>query len=72
VATEQLGRVEKLLSSWPAEDRYLFLAKLNGVSARIIQRTLEQPPFNRFTAVTTVDSRFHRLRQRLVEHIREP
>jgi DNA-directed RNA polymerase specialized sigma24 family protein len=72
VAAEQLGRAEKLLSSWPAEDRYLFLAKLNGVSARVIQRTLEQPPFNSFTAVTTVDSRFHRLRQRLVEHIREP
>lgn len=71
-AAEQLGRAEKLLSSWPAEDRYLFIAKLNGVSARIIQRTLEQPPFNCFTAVTTVDSRFHRLRRRLIEHIREP
>jgi DNA-directed RNA polymerase specialized sigma24 family protein len=58
VAAEQLGRAEKLLSSWPAEDRYLFLAKLHGVSARVIQRTLEQPPFNSFTAVTTVDSQF--------------
>jgi DNA-directed RNA polymerase specialized sigma24 family protein len=72
VAAEQLGRAEKLLSSWPAEDRYLFLAKLNGVSTRVIQQTLERPPFNCFTAVTTVDSRFHRLRQRVVEHIREP
>ena len=71
VTAEQLGRAERLVSSWPTEDRYLFLAKLNGVSARIIQRTLEQPPFNSFTAVTTIDSRFHRLRQRLVEHIRE-
>ncbi|PYN52789.1 MAG: hypothetical protein DMD94_21135 [Candidatus Rokuibacteriota bacterium] len=72
VAAEQLGRAEKLLSSWPAEDRYLFIAKLNGLSARVIQRTLEQPPFNCFTAVTTIDSRFHRLRQRVMEHIREP
>lgn len=72
MAAEQLGRVEKILTSWSAEDRYLFLAKLNGVSARVIQRTLERPPFNCFTAVTTVDSRFHRLRQRLIEHIREP
>jgi DNA-directed RNA polymerase specialized sigma24 family protein len=72
VAAEQLDRAEKFLSSWPAEDRYLFIAKLNGVSARIIQRTLERPPFNCFTALTTVDSRFHRLRQRLIEHLREP
>jgi DNA-directed RNA polymerase specialized sigma24 family protein len=72
MAVEQLDRAEKLLSSWPAEDRYLFLAKLNGVSARVIQRTLERPPFNCFTALTTIDSRFHRLRQRLIEHLREP
>ncbi len=72
VAVEQLGRVEKILASWSAEDRYLFLAKLNGVSAQVIQRTLERPPFNYFAAVTTVDSRFHRLRQRLIEHIQEP
>jgi DNA-directed RNA polymerase specialized sigma24 family protein len=72
VATEQLGRVEKILASWSADDRYLFLAKLNGVSARVIQQTLERPPFNCFAAVTTVDSRFHRLRQRLIEDIREP
>jgi DNA-directed RNA polymerase specialized sigma24 family protein len=72
VATEQLGRAEKILASWSADDRYLFLAKLNGVSARVIQQTLERPPFNCFAAVTTVDSRFHRLRQRLIEDIGEP
>ena len=72
VAAEQLDRAERLLSSWPAQDRYLFLAKLNGVSARLIQQTLERPPFSSFAALTTIDSRFHRLRQRLVEHIREP
>jgi DNA-directed RNA polymerase specialized sigma24 family protein len=72
VAAEQLGRAEKLLLSWPAEDRYLFIAKLNGVSTRVIQQTLERPPFDFFIAVTTVDSRFHRLRRRVIEHIREP
>ncbi len=72
IAAEQLGRAEKLLRSWPAEDRYLFIAKLNGVSARLIQQTLQRPPFKFFTAVTTVDTRFYRLRQRVIEHIREP
>ena len=72
IATEQLGRAEKLLLSWPAEDRYLFIAKLNGVSARVIQQTLEKSPFRVSTGVTTIDTRFHRLRKRMMEHIREP
>jgi DNA-directed RNA polymerase specialized sigma24 family protein len=72
MAAEQLGRAEKLLLSWPAEDRYVFLAKLNGVSAKVIQQTLERPPFALFTALTTIDARFHRLRKRVIEHIREP
>ena len=71
IAAEQLGRAEKLLLSWSPEDRYLFIAKLNGVSARLIQQTLERPPFECFSAVTTVDTRYHRLRKRLIEHIRE-
>jgi DNA-directed RNA polymerase specialized sigma24 family protein len=71
IAAEQLGRAEKLLLSWSPEDRYLFIAKLNGVSTRLIQQTLERPPFECFTAVTTVDTRFHRLRKRLIQHLRE-
>ena len=71
IAAEQLGRAEKLLLSWSPEDRYLFIAKLNGVSARLIQQTLERPPFECFSAVTTVDTRYHRLRKRLIEHIQE-
>jgi DNA-directed RNA polymerase specialized sigma24 family protein len=71
IAVEQLGRAEKLLLGWPPEDRYLFIAKLNGVSARTIQQTLERPPFACFFAVTTVDTRYHRLRKRLIEHFRE-
>jgi len=72
IAAEQLVRAEKLLLSWPPEDRYLFIAKLNGASATVIKQTLERPPFDHFTAVTTVDTRFHRLRKRMIEHIREP
>lgn len=72
IATELLERAEKLLLSWPPEDRYLFIAKLNGVSARIIQQTLGRPPFEFFTAVTTVDTRFHRLRKRLIEGVLGP
>jgi DNA-directed RNA polymerase specialized sigma24 family protein len=72
IAAEQLDRVEALLRSWPAEDRYLFIAKLNGVSARVIRQTLEQPPFGHFTALATIDTRFHRLRQRLLDEVADP
>ena len=69
IGAEQLSRAEKMLLSWPAQDRYLFIAKLNGVSARVIQQTLERPPFEFFNAIATVDTRFHRLRKFLIEHI---
>jgi DNA-directed RNA polymerase specialized sigma24 family protein len=72
IAAEQLGRAEKLLLSWPADDRYLFIAKLNGVSSRVIQETLEQPPFRCFVAIATVDTRFQRLRRRVIEYIQKP
>lgn len=72
VAAEQLDRAEKVLHSWSAEDRYVFLAKLNGVSAALIQQTLERPPFRHFTAVATIDNRFHRLRKRLIEELGHP
>jgi DNA-directed RNA polymerase specialized sigma24 family protein len=69
VAAELLARAEHLLLTWPAADRYLFLAKLNGVPAKVIQATLERPPFLSFAAVTTVDARFHRLRKRLIAYV---
>jgi len=71
MAAEQLGRAEKFILSWPPEDRYLFIAKVNGVSARFIQQTLERSPFECFCAVTSVDTRYHRLRKRLIDHMRE-
>jgi DNA-directed RNA polymerase specialized sigma24 family protein len=72
ILAERLDRVEKLLLSWPAVDRYVFLAKLNGVSAKVIQATLARPPFLAHTVATTVDTRFHRLRKRLIEDMIDP
>jgi len=42
------------------------------VSARVIRQTLEQPPFGHFTALATIDTRFHRLRQRLLDAVADP
>jgi len=72
IAADLLERAEKVLLSWPAADRYLFIAKLNGVSAKTIRATLEGPPFESSAAVTTVDTRFHRLRRRLVHELEDP
>jgi hypothetical protein len=69
--SEQLGRGHDLLQSWAAADRYLFLAKINGVPARIIQQTLAQPPFDTRMAIATVDTRFHRLRRCLMDHMEQ-
>ena len=68
---QQLEMAEKILLSWSAEDRYLFLAKLQGVSAETIQATLRRPPFKLFMATATVDTRFHRLRKHLIAEIQE-
>jgi len=71
IMSEQLGRVHALLQSWPAADRYLFLANINGVPARVIRQTLAQPPFDTRMAIATVDTRFHRLRRSLMNHMEQ-
>jgi DNA-directed RNA polymerase specialized sigma24 family protein len=71
IISEQLGRAHDVLESWAAADRYLFLAKINGVPARIIQQTLAQSPFNTRMAIATVDTRFHRLRRCLMSHMEQ-
>lgn len=71
IMSEQLARVHALLQSWPAAERYLFLAKVNGVPARVIQQTLAQPPFDTRMAIATVDTRFHRLRRSLMNHMEQ-
>jgi DNA-directed RNA polymerase specialized sigma24 family protein len=66
VLAELLARTEKLVMTWSPEDRYLFLAKLYGLTARHIQESLRRPPFKMSVALATVDTRFHRLRERLL------
>jgi DNA-directed RNA polymerase specialized sigma24 family protein len=72
IVSEQLGRVHEVLQSWSPADRYLFLAKINGVSSRTIQRTLSNPPFVSRMALATVNTRFHRLRRGLMDHMETP
>jgi DNA-directed RNA polymerase specialized sigma24 family protein len=71
IMAQRLEMIERALMSWTAEDRYLFLAKLHGVSAQSIQEALRRPPFKQFTATATIDTRFHRLRKRLMKEIEE-
>jgi DNA-directed RNA polymerase specialized sigma24 family protein len=71
IMSQQLARVHDLLQSWAAADRYLFLAKINGVPAKTIQQTLAQPPFDTRMATATVDTRFHRLRRCLLNHMEQ-
>jgi len=69
IVAEQLVRADKLLQSWSPEDRYLFLAKLSGVQAQDIRHTLRRPPFKRYTALATIDTRYYRLREQMMRHI---
>ena len=72
IMSEQLGRAHALLQSWTAADRYLFLAKINGVKARTIQQTLARPPFETRMALPTVNTRFHRLRRCVMNQLEQP
>jgi len=72
VVTEELNRAERAMVAWSPADRYLLVAKLNGVATKVIQRTLGRPPFGVSTTPSTVDTRFHRLRERLVREMRKP
>jgi DNA-directed RNA polymerase specialized sigma24 family protein len=59
--------VLKIVAGWPPADRFVFVQKINGVSTGRIKAELEQPPYKLFIAVGTVDTRYHRLRERLRE-----
>jgi DNA-directed RNA polymerase specialized sigma24 family protein len=72
IAGEQARRVRAFLQSLAPADRYVFLAKLRGVSARVIQRELARPPYNTRMAVGAVDSHFLHIRRRLQEHLEQP
>jgi DNA-directed RNA polymerase specialized sigma24 family protein len=53
------------INGWSAQDRFLFLEKLQGVPATEIKKALEAAPFRTFLAAATIDTRFHRLQSRL-------
>jgi len=67
VTSQVLKRAQEAMMRWPPEDRYLFVAKLEGVSSSQIQATLERPPYRVFISVTTVDTRYHKLKKVLRE-----
>lgn len=66
IARIDLERAEGIIQSWPANDRFLFIEKIQGVSASTIREELMRH-FGEGIAVATVDSRFSKLRQGLRE-----
>lgn len=69
-AANLLGRAEALVASWSPENRFIFLMKVENVSAQTIKGDLERL-FGLFLTVEAVDVRFFRLRVTLRERCRE-
>jgi DNA-directed RNA polymerase specialized sigma24 family protein len=57
----------RIVEQWPPADRFLFIQKMNGVSSERIKAELEQTPYKVFIALSTVDTRYHKMRARLRE-----
>jgi DNA-directed RNA polymerase specialized sigma24 family protein len=72
IGRDLLDRVERAIGSWAADDRYIFVQKIHGVSSARIKAELEEPPYGRYIDVATVDSRYSRLRQELRLMLGEP
>jgi len=60
----ELSRLEGLVGAWSAEDRFIFVMKLDGVSTATIKADLERL-YGRYVTPEAIDVRFHRLRARL-------
>lgn len=60
----QLEGVERAIQSWSAENRFVFMMKLQEVSAATIKADLERL-FGLFITTEAVDVRYFRLRQEL-------
>jgi hypothetical protein len=60
----QLDCVHKVVQSWGADDRFLFIMKVNGVTTATIKTDLERR-FHVFISSEAVDTRCHRLREQL-------
>jgi RNA polymerase sigma factor (sigma-70 family) len=67
-ARQRLRRLEEELAGWPPKDRYLLLAKEDGVLAIEIARSLESL-FGERVSPKTVDSRCSKLRARLAKNL---
>lgn len=63
-ARAQLDCVRKAVQSWPSDNRFLFVMKVNGVTTAAIKADLERR-FHVFISLEAVDTRFHRLREEL-------
>jgi DNA-directed RNA polymerase specialized sigma24 family protein len=61
---DQLGCVENLVNSWSPENRFIFMMKLEQVTAGTIKRDLERL-FGTFITTEAIDVRFFRLRSTL-------
>ena len=60
----QLECVDKVVHSWSADDRFLLIMKVNGVTTASIKTDLERR-FHVFISSEAIDTRFHRLREQL-------
>jgi len=64
---EQAQCVEALVRAWGAVDRFIFVAKLEGVATATIQQRLLEL-FEQISSAGAIDVRFNRLRKRLRKH----
>jgi DNA-directed RNA polymerase specialized sigma24 family protein len=69
ITSEWLRRAIKILESWSFADQYLFFLKIHRVPSKTIRHALRQ--FRVDIALATVDTRFHRLREKLLRDIEE-
>lgn len=60
----QLECVRKVMGSWPPDNQFLFVMKLDRVTTATIKADLERK-FHVFISPEGVDTRFHRLREEL-------
>lgn len=71
IARALAENVRRLLSQWPAADRYIFVQKLHGVSSAQIRANLDRSPFRLCLEVATIDTRYWRLRHLLMRELGE-
>ncbi len=71
IARALAEEVRRVLSQWPAADRYIFAQKLHGVSSAQIRAGLERSPFCLCLEVPTIDTRYWRLRHLLMRELGE-